>query len=51
MVVHVMMTGFEFEVLEPAGLTERIRTARDRLTRALDREQAPGADGDSVVEQ
>lgn len=51
MVVHVMMTGFEFEVLEPAGLTERIRTARDRLSRALDRERGPGADGDSVAEQ
>ncbi|MFD4873795.1 helix-turn-helix transcriptional regulator [Streptomyces sp. NPDC058420] len=51
MVIHVMMTGFEFEVLEPAGLTERIRTARDRLSRALDREQGPGADGDSVAEQ
>ncbi|MFJ3897124.1 MULTISPECIES: helix-turn-helix transcriptional regulator [unclassified Streptomyces] len=51
MVVHVMMTGFEFEVLEPAGLTERIRAARDRLSRALDRERGPGADGDSVAEQ
>ncbi|WP_217170866.1 YafY family protein [Streptomyces sp. AC512_CC834] len=36
MVVHVMLTGFDFEVLEPAELTEAIRTARDRLTRALD---------------
>ncbi|MGW2641458.1 helix-turn-helix transcriptional regulator [Streptomyces sp. NPDC001348] len=35
MVVHVMMLGFDFEVLEPAGLTEAIRTARDRLSRAL----------------
>ncbi|MFI8231858.1 helix-turn-helix transcriptional regulator [Streptomyces sp. NPDC085900] len=35
MVIHVMMTGFEFEVLEPAELTESIRTARDRLSRAL----------------
>ncbi|MGW7253431.1 helix-turn-helix transcriptional regulator [Streptomyces sp. NPDC054834] len=35
MVVHVMMLGFDFEVLEPAGLTEAIRSARDRLSRAL----------------
>ncbi|MFF4016676.1 helix-turn-helix transcriptional regulator [Streptomyces sp. NPDC001843] len=35
MVVHVMMLGFDFEVLEPAELTEAIRTARDRLSRAL----------------
>ncbi|MBD0419708.1 YafY family transcriptional regulator [Streptomyces sp. TRM S81-3] len=37
MVVHVMMLGFEFEVLEPAELIGEIRTARDRLTRALAR--------------
>lgn len=37
MVIHVMMTGFDFEVLEPADLTESIRTARDRLSRALER--------------
>ncbi|MET9735375.1 YafY family protein [Streptomyces sp. NPDC006458] len=37
MVVHVMMLGFEFEVLEPAGLIEAIRTGRDRLSRALER--------------
>ncbi|MFE5138715.1 helix-turn-helix transcriptional regulator [Streptomyces fagopyri] len=37
MVVHVMLTGFEFEVLEPAALTEAIRTARGRLSRALER--------------
>ncbi|MFD5632448.1 helix-turn-helix transcriptional regulator [Streptomyces sp. NPDC127072] len=42
MVLHVMMTGLEFEVLEPAGLTGAIRTARDRLSRALDRADAPG---------
>ncbi|WP_190060430.1 helix-turn-helix transcriptional regulator [Streptomyces echinoruber] len=35
MVVHVLMTGFEFEVLEPPELVETIRAARDRLTRAL----------------
>ncbi|MFJ4835705.1 helix-turn-helix transcriptional regulator [Streptomyces sp. NPDC088747] len=42
MVLHVMMTGLEFEVLEPAELTGAIRTARDRLSRALDRADEPG---------
>ncbi|WP_217141530.1 YafY family protein [Streptomyces sp. AC627_RSS907] len=37
MVVHLMLLGFDFEVLEPAGLTETIRTVRDRLTRTLSR--------------
>ncbi|MFG2363387.1 helix-turn-helix transcriptional regulator [Streptomyces mirabilis] len=37
MVIHVMLTGFEFEVLEPAELTEAITTSRDRLSRALER--------------
>ncbi|MFG2476960.1 helix-turn-helix transcriptional regulator [Streptomyces fagopyri] len=37
MVIHVMLMGFEFEVLEPAALTEAIRTARGRLSRALER--------------
>jgi len=50
MVVHVVMTGFEFEVLEPDGLTERIRAARDRLSRALDRD-GRAAHGDSVPER
>ncbi|MFJ2394406.1 helix-turn-helix transcriptional regulator [Streptomyces sp. NPDC087843] len=40
MVIHVMLMGFEFEVLEPAALTEAIRTAQGRLSRALER--APG---------
>ncbi|WP_371597322.1 helix-turn-helix transcriptional regulator [Streptomyces sp. NBC_00564] len=42
MVLHVMMTGLEFEVIEPAELNEAIRTARDRLSRALERGQEPG---------
>ena len=50
MVIHVMMMGFDFEVLEPVELTERIRTARDRLSRALDR-HGQGARGDSVPER
>ncbi|WP_405642397.1 helix-turn-helix transcriptional regulator [Streptomyces sp. NBC_00019] len=37
MVIHVMLMGFEFEVLEPAELTEAIRTARDRLARSVAR--------------
>ncbi|MFE6285057.1 helix-turn-helix transcriptional regulator [Streptomyces sp. NPDC057877] len=37
MVIHVALMGFEFEVLEPPALTEAIRTARDRLSRALER--------------
>ncbi|NEB02139.1 YafY family protein [Streptomyces sp. SID13726] len=40
MVIHVMLTGFEFEVLEPAELTEAIRTAHDRLARSLARSSA-----------
>ncbi|MFH9735196.1 helix-turn-helix transcriptional regulator [Streptomyces sp. NPDC017260] len=45
MVVHLMMLGFDFEVLEPDGLTEAIRTARDRLTRSLSRTERPGTPG------
>ncbi|PAZ16014.1 DNA-binding transcriptional regulator [Streptomyces sp. SA15] len=41
MVIHVMMLGFEFEVLEPAELTEAVRTARDRLARSLARAEEP----------
>ncbi|MER5499518.1 MULTISPECIES: YafY family protein [unclassified Streptomyces] len=36
LVVHVMMLGFDFEVVEPPEFEEAIRTARDRLSRALD---------------
>ncbi|WP_128375576.1 WYL domain-containing protein [Streptomyces cavernae] len=42
MVIHVMLMGFDFEVLEPAELTEAIRAARDRLTAALDRTGTAG---------
>ncbi|MEW1929167.1 YafY family protein [Streptomyces sp. NPDC088360] len=52
LVIHVLMMGFEFEVVEPAGLTERLSSARGLLSRALDRGArsagpgtAPGADG------
>ncbi|MFJ4245480.1 helix-turn-helix transcriptional regulator [Streptomyces iakyrus] len=37
MVIHVVMLGFDFEVLEPDGLIEAIRTTRDRLDGALAR--------------
>lgn len=37
MVIHLMMTGVPFEVLEPAELIETIEAARDRLDAALAR--------------
>lgn len=37
MVIHVVMLGFEFEVLEPVELIEAIRRTRDRLDGALAR--------------
>lgn len=37
MVIHVMLMGFEFEVLEPAELVDVIRASRDRLARAVAR--------------
>ncbi|GGW48796.1 DNA-binding transcriptional regulator [Streptomyces lucensis JCM 4490] len=40
MVVHIMMLGLPFEVLEPAGLTEAVRRVRDRLDAALARSAA-----------
>ncbi|MFD9391618.1 helix-turn-helix transcriptional regulator [Streptomyces sp. NPDC060000] len=45
MVIHVMMTGFAFEVLEPVELVEAIRAARDRLDGALTRAAAAGRSG------
>ncbi|MFF8847813.1 helix-turn-helix transcriptional regulator [Streptomyces sp. NPDC015127] len=54
LVIHVMLMGVDFEVVEPPELTERVREVRDRLSRAL----AFGADygtgtgdGDSVRER
>ncbi|WP_093801544.1 YafY family protein [Streptomyces sp. Wb2n-11] len=35
LVIHIMLMGFDFEVVEPPELTERIRSARDLLARAL----------------
>jgi predicted DNA-binding transcriptional regulator YafY len=37
MVIHVMLMGFEFEVLEPADLVDVISNSRDRLARAVER--------------
>ncbi|MGW5345703.1 WYL domain-containing protein [Streptomyces sp. HUAS TT3] len=46
LVIHVMLLGCEFEVVEPQELTDRIRAARDLLGRALDR-----AGGTAAVER
>ena len=35
MVIHVMLMGVDFDVVEPPELSEHIRTLRDRLSRAL----------------
>ncbi|WAU80587.1 YafY family protein [Streptomyces sp. Qhu-G9] len=43
MVIHVMLMGLPFEVLEPVELIEAISTARDRLTDALDRSGSAGS--------
>ncbi|MFF7186934.1 helix-turn-helix transcriptional regulator [Streptomyces sp. NPDC008222] len=42
MVVHILMTGLPFEVVEPAELVDALRTARDRLDAALARAEGPG---------
>ncbi|MDX3693054.1 YafY family protein [Streptomyces europaeiscabiei] len=53
MAIHVMMTGVDFEVVEPAELTGAIRTLRDRLSAALDRSgdaaSAPGPSASGAV--
>ncbi|MBT2378414.1 YafY family transcriptional regulator [Streptomyces sp. ISL-111] len=36
LVIHVLLMGIDFEVVEPHELTEVMTRARDRLTRALD---------------
>ncbi|MFD0428657.1 helix-turn-helix transcriptional regulator [Streptomyces zhihengii] len=35
LVVHVMLLGVDFEIVEPAELTDLVAAARDRLSRAL----------------
>ncbi|MEU5689716.1 DNA-binding transcriptional regulator [Streptomyces venezuelae] len=47
MVFHVLFLGMEFEVVEPAELSERIEASRDLLSRALDR-GAPDRGGPSA---
>ncbi|MCX5148542.1 MULTISPECIES: helix-turn-helix transcriptional regulator [unclassified Streptomyces] len=37
LVIHVMLLGCEFEVIEPPELTDRIRAARDLLGRAVEK--------------
>ncbi|MFB6807576.1 helix-turn-helix transcriptional regulator [Streptomyces sp. NPDC056387] len=37
LVIHVMLLGCEFEVVEPPELTDRIRAARDLLGRAVEK--------------
>ncbi len=42
MVIHVMLLGFDFEVLEPVGLIDAVRAAHDRLARSLARAGTTG---------
>ncbi|WP_254712033.1 YafY family protein [Streptomyces sp. TRM64462] len=42
LVIHVVLMGLEFEVVEPAVLDDHIRTVRDRLSRALERSARSG---------
>ncbi|MCJ0874892.1 YafY family protein [Streptomyces sp. AP-93] len=42
LVIHLMLIGCEFEVVEPAELTDRIRAARDRLGRSLEPREPAG---------
>ncbi len=53
MVIHVMLMGLPFDVVEPVELVEVIRTARDRLSAALDRSGSagsrPGRSGSGAV--
>ncbi|AWZ06117.1 MULTISPECIES: YafY family protein [unclassified Streptomyces] len=41
LVIHIMLIGCEFEVVEPVGLTDRIRAARDLLSRSLEPWEGP----------
>ncbi|WP_405809241.1 YafY family transcriptional regulator [Streptomyces sp. NBC_00210] len=45
LVIHVMLMGVDFEVVEPPELTEHIRTVRDRLSRALGAGNVPSSGG------
>ncbi|MBM9622430.1 helix-turn-helix transcriptional regulator [Streptomyces zhihengii] len=51
LVVHVMLLGVDFEIVEPAELTDLVAAARDRLSRALAAGGGmprPADDGDPV---
>ncbi|MEU3602870.1 YafY family protein [Streptomyces sp. NPDC006798] len=37
MVIHVMLMGVDFDIVEPVELIERFRVVRDRFTRTIDR--------------
>ncbi|MGW6710559.1 helix-turn-helix transcriptional regulator [Streptomyces sp. NPDC054956] len=41
LVIHIMLIGCEFEVVEPEELTDRIRAARDLLGRSLEPREGP----------
>ncbi|MFE4311936.1 helix-turn-helix transcriptional regulator [Streptomyces sp. NPDC056891] len=45
MVIHVSLIGFEFEVLDPPELVDRVRALRDLLSRSLDRSASVPAEG------
>lgn len=45
LVIHVMLMGVDFEVVEPPELTGHIRTVRDRLSRALGAGTVPSSGG------
>ncbi|MFC9272779.1 helix-turn-helix transcriptional regulator [Streptomyces zhihengii] len=51
LVIHVMLLGVDFEIVEPAELTDLVAAARDRLSRALAAGEGmprPADDGDPV---
>lgn len=41
LVIHIMLLGCEFEVVEPVELNDRIRALRDLLDRSLEPREAP----------
>ncbi|MFD6420291.1 helix-turn-helix transcriptional regulator [Streptomyces sp. NPDC060194] len=43
MAVHVVMLGFDFEVVEPPELVDALASGRDRIDRALARGRGPAA--------
>ncbi|WP_156721695.1 helix-turn-helix transcriptional regulator [Streptomyces apocyni] len=50
MVIHVTLLGLEFEVIEPAELTDHLRSARDLMSRALERSRRTQGDADRTRE-